>query len=123
MDIFSQYIERSLGMSWNIESDNFIFKHVKKEATVMKRVILSSVLLIFDPLGNVTPAILDAKLIIQDLWKKNVDWDDCIPEKLKRMKFFIIKVEPTTFTGKIVNGTQFRVIGNSSSHKIERKNN
>lgn len=64
VDIFLQYIERSLGMSWNIESDNFIFKHVKKEANVMKRVILSSVLLIFDPLGNVTPAILDAKLII-----------------------------------------------------------
>lgn len=40
----------------------FLFKHVKKEATMMEELFL--VLSIFDPLGNVAPAILDSKLII-----------------------------------------------------------
>ena len=52
-----------------------------------KRGILSLVSSIFDPLDILTPSILEAKLIIQDLWKKNFDYDKSIPEDLlKRWK-------------------------------------
>ena len=38
-----------------------------------KKGILSVVASIFDPLGIVSPAVLEAKLIIQSLWKEKVD--------------------------------------------------
>ena len=33
----------------------------------------------FDPLGMISPAILEPKLLIQELWKRNTDWDELIP--------------------------------------------
>ena len=37
---------------------------------------------IYDPLGILTPALLKPKKIIQDLWKKKIDWDETIPHQL-----------------------------------------
>ena len=31
---------------------------------------------IFDPLGILTPPVLEVKLIIRSLWAENVGWDD-----------------------------------------------
>ena len=36
------------------------------------------------PLGFVAPFILNAKLILQDLCRKKLDWDDVIPEDIMR---------------------------------------
>ena len=38
--------------------------------------------IIYDPLGIVTPALLKPKKIIQDLWKKKIDWNETIPHEL-----------------------------------------
>lgn len=29
-----------------------------------------------------TPAVLEPKLIIQELWKKNIEWDEDVPDDL-----------------------------------------
>ena len=44
--------------------------------TCTKRQILKKTSTVFDPLGFLTPFTLVAKLIIQDLWRKNVGWDE-----------------------------------------------
>lgn len=36
----------------------------------------------YDPLGIVSPVILCGKLILQDLCRQNVDWDDPVPEEI-----------------------------------------
>lgn len=40
---------------------------------------MSSIAQIFDPLGLLAPVILRAKLIVQELWKIRIDWDESLP--------------------------------------------
>ena len=44
--------------------------------SLTKRGILSAVNSIFNPLGFLTPFILKVKLLIQLMWRKNLEWDD-----------------------------------------------
>ena len=45
---------------------------------------------VYDPLGFIAPFVLPAKLILQDLCKKKLDWDDLIPEDdLKRWQTWL----------------------------------
>lgn len=39
--------------------------------------------LIFDPLGFITPVLLEGKSILQDLCLQEVDWDDPISDEIK----------------------------------------
>lgn len=36
----------------------------------------------FDPLGIAAPYVVKAKLIIQELWRRNIDWDDELPDDI-----------------------------------------
>lgn len=42
--------------------------------------ILSTVSSIYDPLGILAPVVLSAKKILQDLCRKNLGWDDVVPD-------------------------------------------
>ena len=55
-----------------------------KQCVYAKRGILGIVASIFDPLGILSPSILEAKLIIQSLWAENVGWGDQIPDCLEK---------------------------------------
>ena len=68
-------MERTLGIQWNAEADNFIFLLKIPERTVTRRGILSSVSSLYDPLGFVAPWLLPGKLLLQRLCKKRMDWD------------------------------------------------
>lgn len=83
LDLNKLPTERVLGMLWNPNTDYFTFKVVNKPSPETKRGILSLTSSIFDPLGILTPFILEGKLIIQFLWKSKVDWDEEIPTELK----------------------------------------
>nr|XP_055049230.1 uncharacterized protein LOC129434322 isoform X1 [Misgurnus anguillicaudatus] len=74
--------ERTLGVLWDVEKDCFTFdvKAVDKPAT--KRGILSTTSSIYDPLGFVSPFILKAKAIFQELCRIKVDWDEKIPVEI-----------------------------------------
>lgn len=80
MDRDSPSIERVLGVQWCIQSDAFKFKIVIKERPLVRRGILSIISSIYDPLEIVSPVVLSAKKILQDLCKGNVGWDDILPE-------------------------------------------
>ena len=67
--------ERTLGLIWNIEIDTFTFKLVIKDLPDTKRGILSIVSSVFDPLGILTPSLIEANYIIHHLWREKVDWD------------------------------------------------
>ena len=69
LDFNSEITERALGLLWNVKNDKLTFQHSPKNLPNTKRGIFSLVASIFDPLGIVTPAILEAKRIIQSLWK------------------------------------------------------
>ncbi|GFU27995.1 DUF5641 domain-containing protein [Nephila pilipes] len=46
---------------------------------INKRLILSTVQKLYDPIGMLTPTALLPKLIIQDLWKSHFSWDEELP--------------------------------------------
>ena len=78
-------IERALGVQWCISSDTFGFSIAIKDRRATHRGILSVVSTVFDPLGFVP-----AKILLQDLCKKKLDWDEKIPEEdLSRWKSWL----------------------------------
>ena len=76
----SEILERSLGLLRDVKNDKLSFQYSPKSLPNTKRGILSLAGSIFDPLGIETPAVLEAKLIIQSLWKLKVDWENHIPK-------------------------------------------
>ena len=75
-------IERALGIQWHVSSDTLGFKITIKDKPATRRGILSIISSVYDPLGFVAPFILPAKIILQDLCKKKLGWDDKIPEEV-----------------------------------------
>jgi len=87
LDPGDQTCERVLGVRWNYEADNFQFNVKMKEKPFTRRGILSVVASLFDPLGFVSPVILGAKILLQDLCRRKLSWDDAIsPEDTELWK-------------------------------------
>ena len=53
-----------------------------KPFPLSKRGLLCFISSVFDPLGLLTPSMLEAKLILKQLWKISLDWDEEIPSNL-----------------------------------------
>ncbi|CAB0028265.1 unnamed protein product, partial [Trichogramma brassicae] len=57
-----------------------VSKPLKKNDS--KREVLSALATIFDPCGWLAPTTLTVKLLIQDMWRARLGWDDELPELL-----------------------------------------
>jgi len=76
-------VVHSLGLSWNLDNDAFEFSfNLKSTETITKRTVLSSLAKLFDPLGLISPVIVSAKIIMQELWTLKLDWDDPLPSSI-----------------------------------------
>ncbi|MEM7375589.1 MAG: reverse transcriptase domain-containing protein [Bacteroidota bacterium] len=72
-----------LGLNWNTESDELSIlakKFSSTEQASTKREILATIASIYDPLGMMSPTIIKLKIFLQDLWKKDIDWDEPLSE-------------------------------------------
>ncbi|VDI74707.1 Hypothetical predicted protein [Mytilus galloprovincialis] len=78
-------IDRALGIQWCAETDTFWFKISVKEQPKTRRGILSMVSSVYDHLGFLAPFVLRAKMILQELCRLRLDWDDPIPPKLESL--------------------------------------
>ena len=76
-------IERTLGVECCVEKDSLQFRITLKDRPCIRRGILSTVNCIYDPLGFVTPLLLEGKKILQDLCREKTDWDVSVPEVVK----------------------------------------
>ncbi|XP_043234482.1 uncharacterized protein LOC122387896 [Amphibalanus amphitrite] len=76
-----------LGVSWSPAEDVFSFEGltVPADVTPTKRVVLSCIARLFDPLGFVAPFVMVAKRIFQELWKLGIGWDDELPSESSLM--------------------------------------
>ena len=59
--------EKALGICWNIREDIFSFKLKLETGTLTKRVMLSEISSIYDPLGFAAPFMLEGRRILQGL--------------------------------------------------------
>ena len=76
-----------LGLHWNTSSDkvSFIPKRIDSTAdsAITKRKVLQCSSRIFDPLGVLSPVTIRAKLFMQQLWQKNVGWDEPLEQSVR----------------------------------------
>jgi len=82
IDLDDLPVERTLGQYWDCEEDTFCFKFQVSQAADSKRKILAAVSSIFDPLGLLAPVILVPKILLQDIWTLNADWDEPLPNNI-----------------------------------------
>ena len=79
-----------LGLTWNSTSDTLslsIEKMIRKRDAITettKQTALSFASKLFDPLGFVEPITVKAKIMIQDLWKQTLSWDEKSTRRTKR---------------------------------------
>jgi len=50
---------------------------------VTMRNVLRKVATVFDPLGFVGPFVINAKILLQELWARGYDWDDVIHDEIE----------------------------------------
>ncbi|GFW78089.1 integrase catalytic domain-containing protein [Trichonephila clavipes] len=86
---------KALGIIWIPKLDCFLFRIEQQRPTSFtKRMVLSTIARIFDPLGLLGPIITWAKIFIQRLWLLELGWSDEIPFKEeKEWRRFIDSLE------------------------------
>ncbi|KAG8239641.1 hypothetical protein J437_LFUL019306 [Ladona fulva] len=72
-----------LGLKWSPHEDYFSFRvnMLLSQSVIIKRTILSQIPKLFDPLGWLSPVLITAKIVLQDLWILGMDWDTPITGK------------------------------------------
>ncbi|GBL89153.1 hypothetical protein AVEN_255274-1 [Araneus ventricosus] len=79
---------KALGLSWRPQKDSLAFSvpanvDTCESCKITKRSVLSTTARILDPLGLISPVVMKAKLVMQELWRLNLDWNDSLPIQLK----------------------------------------
>lgn len=83
--------ERVLGIVWNANSDEFSFSTELRDDLMLflsgqrrptKRIVLSCVMSLFDPLGLLAPFTVYGKMIIQNVWRSGSEWDEEINDEI-----------------------------------------
>ena len=80
LDLEDLLVERTLGVQWAMETDDFNFRIMDEGKALTRRGILSVVSSMYDPLGFVAPIILPAKSLLQSLCKQKYGWDEEISQ-------------------------------------------
>lgn len=108
-------LKKILGLFWDANLDELKYNIREGENTtvcdtfITKREILSDIAAIFDPLGLVGPLIIRAKIILQSLWRKKINWDEPIPADV-REEWFEYRTHLSALNGLSVYLAKLRVI-------------
>jgi hypothetical protein len=91
-----------LGLKW-LKEEDLLTCNVPKvkdfEGMITKRKVLSVVSQVFDPIGYLCPGVLHPKILLQNSWAQNLDWDKEWRQEESQM--FRNWLEELPFLGKI----------------------
>ncbi|GFR59729.1 retrovirus-related Pol polyprotein from transposon 17.6 [Elysia marginata] len=75
-----------LGISWSTSEDCFLFETfpVGEGIQFTKRLVLSMIAMIFDPLGFLNPFIIGIKIMFQEIWRLGLSWDEPLPLNMQK---------------------------------------
>ena len=73
LDLDAMPVERVLGCHWNAEDDNLVVAGLTVLSKLTKRGVLKTLTSIYDPLGCLSPYIMVARHLMQDLCKQNLN--------------------------------------------------
>ncbi|KAK3895047.1 hypothetical protein Pcinc_001215 [Petrolisthes cinctipes] len=83
IDVNELPTERALGMLWNIASDHLGIDVQIRNHPRTKRGVLSALSSVYDPLGLVSPFVLSARRLFQQLCKEEKGWDEGLPREME----------------------------------------
>ncbi|XP_077282302.1 uncharacterized protein LOC143908492 [Temnothorax americanus] len=94
---FDDCTTKILGLQWLPQEDSFAFATRISSHTdhLTKRLVLSEVAQIFDPLGLASPVVIKAKMLLQEFWLHKLQWDEPLPSQLLS-RWLIIRKELTS---------------------------
>lgn len=68
-------LQRSLGLSWELQTDSFTFKVSRDAKPFTRRGMLSTVNRLYDPLGFASPITIQGKALVRDVTSEQHEWD------------------------------------------------
>ena len=73
-----------LGLQWNSTDDVLAVPAtpVPLDYPSTKRSVLKKIATVFDPLGLVSPFVVRAKIMLQELWNRGYDWDEEVQDEV-----------------------------------------
>ncbi|XP_062710660.1 uncharacterized protein LOC134288796 [Aedes albopictus] len=85
LDIDATATVNTLGLTWEPATDLYWFKTPRwsPKLPVTQRIVLSDSARLFDPYGLVGPVIVQAKIFLQELWKRKYSWDEPLSADLQ----------------------------------------
>ena len=76
LEIDAERVEKNFGVIWKIQDDKFVFTNNMKVFSFIKQGILS--------VNGLTPFTVKVKLLIQLMWRKNLEWDDEVSQDIAK---------------------------------------
>ena len=78
--------EKILGIIWDFRKD--VIKYNLKlpqdiPLKFTKRNVLSIAMSVYDPLGLISNITIESRILMQELWKMGLDWDEPLPQRLR----------------------------------------
>ncbi|XP_055584725.1 uncharacterized protein LOC129737589 [Uranotaenia lowii] len=95
--------EKVLGMWWETTSDSFVFKInwtrldkalLEGSRIPTKREVLKTLMSIYDPLGLISHYLMFLKILLQEIWRAEVSWDEMIGDKLNEKWLKFVRLFP-----------------------------
>ena len=74
-------VQRTLGLSWDLEEDSFFFNVSEEHKPYTKRGMLSTINSLFDPVSFLSPITIQRKVVLRDVIGEVHEWDEPLPPK------------------------------------------
>ncbi|KAI4892131.1 hypothetical protein NFI96_008825, partial [Prochilodus magdalenae] len=74
-------MQRSLGISWDVATDEFTFQVSAAEKPYTRRGVLSTINSLYDPFGFAVPVSIRGRALLRQLTTNSCEWDDPLPER------------------------------------------
>lgn len=93
---------KALGIKWNVSRDCFYYVSTlpTMSEVITKRVVLSHVSSMYDPLGLVSPIVFQGKILFQEVVRLQISWDEYLPNDLSKRWFNWIAISDNEVKGK-----------------------
>lgn len=88
------YTTKILGMHWHPNEDVLVFKKtveakmsrdMSEGRAPTKREMLSTLMRVFDPLGLAAKYVIRGKMVLQEVWRQAIGWDEQVNDELVEM--------------------------------------
>ncbi len=68
-------------MKWDIANDTLHYPNnvtTSQSTSTTKREVLRASSKVYDPIGFLNPVIVNAKILMQEIWKAGLQWDELL---------------------------------------------